>query len=412
LALAGRFSVGVLMTVSDKSPTLYPLMLLLVVPFVATAKSPDVFWRYAFDRYGKPVLLDPLEVPEGVDPYAYLAEHMGLSRWMTRRTGKFTILFEKAVEGMIPILCIHKISREKRYGLTSERFRILLQFIKNNKWYLISDKQYLEGDFSRVPTGFKPIVLGADDAGYGIFIYQTKGDRLTGPTKRFFSKPLLARDSLVAILERWAPREEGRINFTFYVSFDAIPFRQLDGFKNPGFPYRGVPVVAEKIRYLDKKFILGVHSLSHIYAHSMKPEEFAEDILAAWEMLDEYAGGRAKSLYTMAFPYGIDSLSTEMREVVAALSRNGRKLLGAFDLDGKLAPPPGNPGDRFDVSRLNVDNENWENLMHILHTADVVHARRHIVWEVESKRLPARRSIPNTSAEDSIWVLVSAKDRS
>jgi len=397
------------MTVSVKFFPPYPAMLLLiaVVPLLAAEESPAVFWRYAFNRYNKPVLIDPLVVPAGVDPYAYLAEQTGMSRWMTRKTEKFTILFEKAVKGTIPILCFHRISREGRYGLTSERFRALLQFIKSDKWYLISDRQYLEGDFSRVPTGFKPIVLGVDDASYGIFVYQTRGDRLTGPTKRFFSRPLLARDSMVAILERWAPREGGRINFTFYVSFDAIPFRQLDGFENPGFPYRGVPVVAEKIRYLDKKFILGVHSLRHIHAYYMEPEEFAEDILAAWKMIDEYAGGRAESLYTMAFPYGIDFLTPEMREALAKLSRNGRELLGAFDLDGRLAPPPGNPGDPFDVSRLNVDNESWVYLMRTLHTADVVHARRHIVWELESKKLPANRSLPNASAEDNIWVLVT-----
>ena len=80
---------------------------------------------------------------------------------------------------------------------------------------------------------------------------------------------------MVAILERHVRKEEGRINFTFYVSFDAIPFRQLDGHENPGFPYPGVPVISEKIRYLDEHFILGIHSLSHVYAHDMGPSAFA-----------------------------------------------------------------------------------------------------------------------------------------
>ena len=383
-----------------------PILFCLVAVSLYAGDSRDIFWLYTKDRYNRSVLADRLDVPQGVDPYLYLAENRGFDGWMTRKEGNITFLSEKADSGVVPILCLHKISREEDYALTPERFRRLLQYISNNGWYLVSDLQYLEGDFSRVPSGLKPIVMGSDDGSHGTLIYQTRGDKLSGTVKRLFGKPIIERDSMVAILEKHAMQEDGRINFTFYISFDAIPFRQLDGFDNPGFPYRGIPVIAEKMHYLDENFIIGIHSLSHIYAHDMGSEAFAEDVLRAWEQIDEYAGGEAMSLHTMAFPYGIRPLSPDMRAAITSLNRNGKYLDGAFDFDNKLAAPPGRPGDNFDVSRFNVDNKNWDRLMRTLDGADAVSARREIIWEVETKRLPRSRYSLGAAPSDDVWVLV------
>lgn len=387
--------------------TILFLLLFSVLSISIPAKdSGDVFWLYTKDRYNRPVLSDRLEVPEGTDPYFFLADIRGFDDWMTRRDGDITFLSEKADKGVIPILCLHKISREEDYALTPERFRRLLRYINDNGWYLVSDLQYLEGDFSRIPTGFKPIVMGSDDASHGTLIYQTRGDRLNGSVKRLFGKPIIDRDSMVAILERHAKEENGRINFTFYISFDAIPFRQLDGYENPGYPYQGIPVISEKMQYLDENFILGIHSLSHTYVHDMGAEAFAEEIMVAWELIDEYAGGTASSLYTMAFPFGIRPLTHAVRDALTSLNRDGKHLVGAFDFDNKLAPPPGDPGDTFDVSRFNVDNKNWDRLMRTLDEADAVSTRREIIWEVDTKKLPRSRYSLGAAPSDGVWVLV------
>jgi hypothetical protein len=388
------------------------LLFCLLAVSLPAEDAGDVFWLYSKDRYNRPVLSDRLDVPSGIDPYSYLAEHRGFDDWLTRDEGEVTYLSEKSEAGVVPILCLHKISREEDYALTPERFRRLLRYINDNGWYLVSDLQYIEGDFSRVPTGYKPIVMGSDDASHGNLVYQTRGDRLNGEVKRFFGKPILERDSMVAILEKYAKEEDDRINFTFYISFDAVPFRQLDGYENPGFPYRGVPVIEEKIRYLDENFILGIHSLSHIYAHDMGPAAFAEDVMGAWELIDEYAGGKANSLHTMAFPYGIRPLSSGMRDAVTSLSRDGEYLAGAFDFDNKLAPPPGSPGDIFDVSRFNVDNKNWDRLMRTLEEANAVSTRREIVWEVDTKKLPKSRYALGAAPSDGVWVLVRGQNGS
>jgi len=388
-----------------------PILLVLVQSpvFLHPADAQDTFWVYTKDRYNRAVLTDPLEVPAGRDPYRYLAESRGFPDFLVRKEGDVTYLAEKSDEGVVPILCLHKISREEDYALTPDRFRRLLHYVKDNGWYLVSDLQYLHGDFSRVPTGFKPIVMGSDDASHGTLIYQTRGDRQYGKVKRLFGKPLIDKDSMVAILERYADREDGRINFTFYVSFDAIPFRQLDGFENPGFPYQGIPIIYEKIQYLDDNFIIGIHSQSHPYVWDIGINAFAEDIMKGWEQLDEYAGGEAQSLHTMAYPYGVRSYSLELRNALSSLNRNGKYLDGSFDFDNKLAPPPGDPGDEFDVSRFNVDNKHWDRLMRTLDGADAVTARREIIWEVDSKRLPRSRYSLGAAPSDEILVLVRGK---
>jgi len=372
-------------------------------------ESSDVFWRYANDRYNRPALIDPMVVPSGADPYDWFAETQGFDAWEVHKNDEVAFLTEKAVTGEIPILCLHKLSREEDYALTPDRFRYLLDYLRENNWYLVSDHQYLERDFSRVPTGMKPIVMGSDDASHGNFVFQTKGDLITGPVKRFFGSPRLDRDSMVAILEKHAEREEGRINFTFYVSFDAIPFRQLDDYENPGAPYRGVPIIAEKIRYLDDNFILGIHTMSHIYAHDMSPDDFAQEVRAGWELLNEYAGGHAETVRTLAFPFGIRPLTPELRRAVTEVSVGGVSLTGAFDFDNKLAPPPGAELDLFDVSRFNVDNRNWERLLRTLDDADAVVARRDIIWETDVKKLPQSRYSLGASSSDEIWVLVRSQ---
>lgn len=370
------------------------------------AESEAVFWLYTSDRYNRSILDNPIEVPSGMEPYEFIASELGYENWIIRREGEVTFLSEKSSVGEVPVLCLHRLGRGQKYELTPTRFRRLIDYIRSNKWYLISDHQYISGDLSRVPNGFKPIVMGSDDASYGTLTYQTNGEGLYSIVRRRAGKPLLDRNSMVSILEMYAPREEGRINFTFYISFDAVPFRQLDGYRNPGFPYKGIPLVAEKIRYLDEKFILGIHSLSHIYADDMGSEAFAGDVLRAWELIDEYAGGEALSLHTLSFPFGISTLTPSMRGELNSLTRNGRRLSGAFDFDDKLAPAPGALNDAFDISRYNVDNRTWNRIFETLESANAVVVRREVIWEVNTKKLPRSRYSLGAGETDAVWVLV------
>ena len=385
---------------------LFAAVLTLVFSASLFAGESYTFWKCTRDRFNRYVLVDGMVVPPGMDPYTFLAEHLQFSDWMMRKNREANILAEKSKVGKVPILSLHKIGDDADYALTSERFRQLLKYINTHNWYMVADYQYILGDFSHVPTGYKPIVLGADDASAGNVIYETQGDKLFSSTKSFFGKPRLDKNSMAAILEQYARRENGHINFTFYVSFDAVPFRQLDGYRNPGYPYEDIPIVADKIHYLDENFILGIHSLSHVYAYTMGPEAFAKDVKAAWELLDDYAGGKAESVRTLAFPYGISPLSDEMREAVTSIEQKGRQLVGAFDLDNKLAQAPGHSPDPFCVSRINLDNTSWDSILELLDSAESVVARREFIWETDKKRLPKDIKSLGADKSDGIWVLV------
>ncbi len=384
---------AIIVAVASLAPALY-------------AEVNDVFWRVAIDRYERPVLRDRMDVPQGSEPYEYFAAQRGYDGWNTRSVGATTVLFERPVEGIVPILCLHKLGNKSQYELTPERFKSLLTYIDTNGWYLIADYQYLDKNLSHVPTGLKPIVMGSDDASYGNLIYKTHGDELTGRVKRFFGKPLMKSDSMAAILRKHARREGERINFTFYISFDAIPFRQLDEYENPGFPYSGIPIVKEKFQYLSEYFLIGIHSLSHVYAHDMGPDAFAKDVLRAWNIIDEYLDGQAGTIQTIAFPYGIDPLTAQLHQAISSLTHHGRRLVGGFDLDNRFAPAPGSMTEPFDVSRYNVDNDNWDQLIIMLDEANAVIARRELIWETDTKRLPKSRWALGASPSDEVWILV------
>lgn len=388
-----------------KSIIILPILMLIFTASVHSG-SGDIFWRYSLDRFDRPILTERLEVPEDGNPFKFLANYLGYKGWIIRQEANLTVMAERSGDGEIPVLCFHKLGEDERFTLTKERFKTLLEYIRDENWYLVSDYQYLIGDLTRVPTGMKPIVMGSDDAAEGNLTYVTHNNLLEGKPKLIFGEPLIVQDSMVGLLERYVSPEEGRINFTFYISFDAIPFRQLGGYENPGFPYSSIPIVAKKIRYLDENFILGIHSLSHIYAYNMGVDAFVQDVKAAWELLDEYAGGEAQTLRTLAFPFGINPLTPELKAAISALSLNGRSLAGAFNFNNKFTTSPGRLEEPFSVNRINIDNKNWDTTMKSLTALDAVVARREFIWETTTKRLPQGRKVFKAKDEDGIWVLI------
>ena len=315
---------------------------------------------------------------------------------------------EKPSRGVVPVLVFHKISREQRYALTAGRFEEFIRLIHREGWYMVADYQYSRGDFTHVPSGMKPIVMGADDASYGNFVYKTYGDQLHGRVYRLLGRPIIEPDCMVGILERLARRENGRINFTFYLSFDAIPFRQLDAAFNPGFPYKGIALVEEKLHYLNENFLLGIHSLSHVYAYRMGAEAFARDVLQAWAIIDEYLNTPVQSVRTLAFPYGIERLTAEMRRKLQGIRYGEKSLEAAFDFDDKMAPAPGELRDKLKISRINVDNSSWDEVLQRLREADAVKSRRTFVLKTNKRKLPKRRYFKEAWPSDDIWIMTSS----
>ena len=69
--------------------------------------------------------------------------------------------------------------------------------------------------------------------------------------------------TMVYLLEKYLPKVQGKINFTFYTSFNGVPFRQTGGTTSFGENYRDIPIVGYKLNYLIDNFYIGIHTVTH-----------------------------------------------------------------------------------------------------------------------------------------------------
>lgn len=261
--------------------------------------------------------------------------------------------------GKVPILCFHKIGEELRYSISAENFEDLLIYLNENNYFLISDKDFIEKDFSLVPSGYTPIVMGSDDASEGNFIYKTVDSSESGALDTSNGEVLLEPDTMVSLLEKHISPSNGRINFTFYVSFNGLPFRQSGGDPGKGEYYRGYSVVGKKFNYLLDNFIIGIHTVTHPITKNTTAEDFKWELDEFYKILYSYVGDRISMIDTLAYPYGCADLKPEMESMIKEYSYNDISIKGAFDFNGYFSHSPfSGKVKKYDISRLGVDNKN------------------------------------------------------
>ncbi|OQY37144.1 MAG: hypothetical protein B6229_08855 [Spirochaetaceae bacterium 4572_7] len=215
--------------------------------------------------------------------------------------------------GKVPVLCFHMLNDEYWYGITPKRFENFLIYLSENNFYPLSDSEFILKDFSRVPSGMTPIVLGSDDASQGNFLYKTIGPLEIGDIDTSTGKKELVEDSMVYLLQKYIKPVNGKINFTFYVSFNGLPFRQSD----------------------------------------------------------------VKKISTLAYPHGCGVLKPEMRELIEGFDRYGASVIGGFDFDGLFSLPTfDNRVDSYDISRLGVDNRNIDRVYGFLESVPLFKTKR------------------------------------
>jgi len=304
-----------------------------------------------------------------------------------------TIIYESSVSsGFIPVLCFHKLGDEMRYSLSQERFVFLLKSLDDLGYYPISDKDLVSGDFSSVPSGYSPVILGADDASEMNFVCRTLGDQnesaiLRDGRDNFFIDP----DCMAALVARYTKPQNGHYPFTFYISFDDIPFRQRGISSYHSLSVQDNPVIREKIRYLDQFFHLGAHSFHHYPTASMNEEEIIYEFDLSLTLIADLTGRRDR-LNTIAYPNGLpqekpvfsDDYFQKMQEL---------GVEAAFDFDGYFARPEQlEDRGRYAISRLGVDNLNFEKIIDYLKEINTWQSRRVIVqseaelWSVDISR--------------------------
>ena len=294
--------------------------------------------------------------------------------------------YTKKDYGKIPVLCFHKIGEEKRYEITADSFESFLIYLNENKFFVLSDKELLSRDFSKVPTGYTPIVLGSDDASEGNFLYKTTTeDSENGVIDISSGQAELQEDTMVYLLEKYLAPVDGRINFTFYISFDDVPFRQTGGQSSKEEYYQGLDLVATKFNYLLDNFIVGIHTVNHRVTKDISVSDFKWELDEFFKIMRGYTGDRVSMINTLAYPYGCADLDPELRNMILNYDNNGLNVAGAFDFDGYFSQSPfHNSFDNLEVSRFGVDNQNIDLLYGFLESVPLFNTTRVVVVDSEA----------------------------
>ncbi len=263
---------------------------------------------------------------------------------------------EKKKHGFIPIFGLHGLANHLRISITSEKFEAWLKYMVKNNYYFINDEQLLQGDFTRVPNNKKICLAGADDATVNQFTYVIQGD-----------KKQIKSDSMVALLEKYLQREQGKINFTFYISHSTEPFLQKD-------------FTREKLHYLADNFHIGNHTYNHWMTRNLSPRDFLDDITRAFEYFEQQIGNKVFQIKTLAYPYGILDKADIFSDALEHYSYKGHKLLGAFDYDGNFTPSPfSEKFQKWDIQRLALDNYTSNFITQWLETTEIYTSKRAVV---------------------------------
>lgn len=301
------------------------------------------------------------------------------SDWSSVKDGDITYYTKKDL-GSVPILCFHIIGEKERYEITPENFKNFLIYLNSHNYYAISDKDFISRDFSKVPTGFTPIVLGSDDASEGNFIYKTEGDSVTGAFDMSSGHLEQEPESMVYMLEKYLEPEDDKINFTFYIAFNGIPFRQTGGEEATGEYYRGIDIVGQKFNYLLDNFYVGIHTITHPVTKNTSVSDFKWELDEFYNVMYSYVGDRINLINTIAYPYGCAVLKPEMESMISNYDTRGVDIVGGFDFNGYFSHSPFSSKVRdLDVSRFGVDNKNIQNLYGFLESVKLFNTTRVIV---------------------------------
>lgn len=327
-----------------------------------------------------------LSIGDSDNPAAELADYLGYSARTIRQDGIKAFISTKKGDGLIPVLAFHKLGTKDKFELTPQKFEDLLLLLRDEGYHVITDQQLIKSDFSYAENGKKLIVLGADDGSSGVFYYETSGEMKTSPFIMDRGAYVISNQSMVYYLDKHLPRERGRGNFTFYVTFDAIPFRQTGGGFNPGPPYLGMPAVRSKLQYIDENYYIGNHTLHHYFSEDITELEFLFELIGCFDVLESYGIDHGPEA-TLSYSYGIGELSPQRERTVREFSYKGTSLLGAFDYDGRFTKPVESDGvNAYDISRAGVDNSNIDQIRSMLEFGDIFINQRAVL--VDGKDYP------------------------
>jgi len=187
----------------------------------------------------------------------------------------------------IPILMYHSIE-DTRVGITRESFLNQLNMLYENGFSTMKMEDYLNGDFSKIPEGRKPVILTFDDGWISQFRYlDEKGEKIdpacvVGTLESFSNKyPLFGKSAVFYLYMRIPP---------FCCSIGSIQQQKL---------------WQKKVKYLiDNGFEIGNHTLNHKYFIHEKEQEIKKELDEFYSKMFPLLGKNLKHALTFAYPGG------------------------------------------------------------------------------------------------------------
>lgn len=234
----------------------------------------------------------------------------------------------KEFQKKVPILMYHQV-HETNFWITPSAFKNHLEAMYRSGFCLLSLSDFLQGDFSTIPDGRKPILLTFDDAFESQFFLENSG------------KP--SNNCAVGILEAFA-KEHPDFNCTaaFFPYLSIIPFGQV----------QQETLWIKKFQYLwERGYDIGCHSYYHTFFEKISEKAVLEELNFFYNHLSYYFPDDYQKAFIIAYPYG--SLPKN-RQLIPAYEYKGNKLTGGLSAWGGLAPLI-HHGDRFYLPRIQAD---------------------------------------------------------
>jgi peptidoglycan/xylan/chitin deacetylase (PgdA/CDA1 family) len=265
----------------------------------------------------------------------------------------------------VPVLMYHEMgNRGGRYSITPRDFERQLEDMRRAGFFLINLSELLRGDFSRVPTGKRPVVLTFDDSDVGQF--------------RVLRDGRIDPHCAVGILERFRDEHPG---FGSGAIFFCLAGSETGGgiFYQPermglveafcqhyqlsakGRAWGRPRLWQAKLRWLAANgYEVGNHTTTHADLAKLASEEIAREIGVCQRLLEEAVGERDKTRglsplpWGLCYPFGSIPLDAE----AYMLCREGGFEGESYDFDyavaawGGMCPHPDT--DEFAAARWRI----------------------------------------------------------
>ena len=238
----------------------------------------------------------------------------------------------------IPILMYHSIDEPKNW-IDESTFKLHLEKLYNAGFSSMKIEDYINGDFSTVPEGRKPVIITFDDEWGSQFYYSDE--------KRLIISPSCA----VGILEDFAKTHPlfGK-NALFYLFFHRLPFIQ----------YNSSHLWQKKIKYLAQNgFELGCHTFDHSIMTKMSEKRIRKELDDFFKILKPLLPNQIFHTMTLAYPGGAIPIK---RNAIEEYQFEGHPLIASLTAWGGFAKIPAtkNP-DKHAIPRIEgtSQNINW-----------------------------------------------------